>query len=64
MTRNKGPRPVPASMRDQRRKEANERNEAWAKLSPSAQLASLDERGMVAKKQRARIKNLLKGKRS
>ena len=34
------------------------RNEAWAKLTPEQQLASLDERlgkGIGAKKQRARI---------
>ena len=38
--------------------EAKERNEAWAKLTPEQQLASLDERlgkGIGAKKQRARI---------
>ena len=35
-----------------------ERNEAWAQLTPEQQLASLDERlgkGIGAKKQRARI---------
>ena len=38
--------------------EAIVRNEAWAKLTPEQQLASLDERlgkGVGAKKQRARI---------
>ena len=38
--------------------EAKVRNEAWAKLTPEQQLASLDERlgkGIGAKKQRARI---------
>ena len=38
--------------------EATVRNEAWAKLTPEQQLASLDERlgkGIGAKKQRARI---------
>ena len=38
--------------------EAIIRNEAWAKLTPEQQLASLDERlgkGIGAKKQRARI---------
>ena len=38
--------------------EAKIRNEAWAKLTPEQQLASLDERlgkGIGAKKQRARI---------
>ena len=38
--------------------EAKVRNEAWAKLTPEQQLASLDERlgkGIGAKKQRTRI---------
>ena len=38
--------------------EATVRNEAWARLTPEQQLASLDERlgkGIGAKKQRARI---------
>ena len=41
-----------------KQKEAIERNEAWAQLTPEQQLASLDERlgkGIGAKKQRARI---------
>jgi len=38
-----------------KRAEAVERNEAWASLSPKKQLASLDARGMVATKQRAKI---------
>ena len=40
--------------------EAAVRNEAWAKLTPEQQLASLDERlgkGIGAKKQRARIQH-------
>jgi hypothetical protein len=40
--------------------EAIVRNEAWAKLTPEQQLASLDERlgkGIGAKKQRARIQH-------
>ena len=44
-------------MNDKQR-EAIVRNEAWAKLTPEQQLASLDERlgkGVGAKKQRARI---------
>ena len=41
-----------------KQREAIVRNEAWAKLTPEQQLASLDERlgkGIGAKKQRARI---------
>ena len=41
-----------------KQKEAIERNETWAKLTPEQQLASLDERlgkGIGAKKQRAKI---------
>ena len=41
-----------------KQKEAIERNEAWAQLTPEQQLASLDERlgkDVGAKKQRARI---------
>ena len=44
-------------MNDKQR-EAIERNERWAQLTPEQQLASLDERlgkGIGAKKQRARI---------
>ena len=40
--------------------EAKVRNEAWAKLTPEQQLASLDERlgkGIGAKKQRAKIQH-------
>jgi hypothetical protein len=40
--------------------EAIVRNEAWAKLTPEQQLASLDERlgkGIGAKKQRAKIQH-------
>ena len=42
--------------------EANERNAAWAQLSPAQQLKALDERlgkGVGAKKQRARLQNLI-----
>lgn len=38
-----------------KRAQAVERNEAWASLSYKKQLASLDARGMVATKQRAKI---------
>ena len=41
-----------------RQKEAIERNEAWAQLTPEQQIADLDRRlgkGIGAKKQRARI---------
>ena len=41
-----------------KQKEAIERNEAWAQLTPEQQLADLDRRlgkGIGAKKQRARI---------
>ena len=38
-----------------RQEEAKARNKAWAALSPEKQLASLDARGMVAKKQRDKI---------
>ena len=44
--------------KETRHKGATIRNEAWAKLTPEQQLASLDERlgkGIGAKKQRARI---------
>lgn len=42
--------------------EANERNAAWAKLSPAQQLKALDERlgkGVGAAKQRARLQRLI-----
>ena len=41
-----------------KQKEAIERNEAWAQLTPEQQIADLDKRlgkGIGAKKQRARI---------
>ena len=38
-----------------KRTEANERNAAWAKMSPAAQLAYLDKQGLKATKQRAKI---------
>ena len=41
--------------KQQKREEAQERNEAWAELAPAQQLASLDKRNLAAKKQRARI---------
>ena len=43
-----------------KQKEAIERNEAWAQLTPEQQIADLDRRlgnGIGAKKQRARIQN-------
>lgn len=36
-------------------KEAQVRNELWAKLSPTEQLAQLDKLGLVATKQRKKI---------
>lgn len=36
-------------------KEADSRNAAWAKLSPTEQLAHLDKLGLVATKQRKKI---------
>jgi hypothetical protein len=50
-----GPRPDNSA---DKRKEAVERNEAWAGLSPAKQLAELDRRlgrGVGAVKQRARL---------
>ncbi len=44
-----------AADKDQRRLESDARNEAWRKLTPVQQLANLDLKGFVAKKQRARI---------
>jgi hypothetical protein len=40
---------------EQRRKEGEARNNLWANKSPAEQLASLDSRGVVAAKQRAKI---------
>ena len=45
-----------------KRAEANERQEAWSKLSPTQQLEALDRRlgkGVGAAKQRARIQDLI-----
>jgi hypothetical protein len=50
-----GPRP---DNNVDKRKEATERNEAWAELSPAKQLAELDRRlgrGVGAVRQRARL---------
>ena len=42
--------------RENRRLEAEQRNAAWASLSPQEQLKCLDERNLVATKQRNKIK--------
>lgn len=42
-----------------RREEAQERQEAWDKLSPQQQLDSLDKRGHAAAKQRRKIQKKL-----
>ncbi len=50
---------------EQRRKEAAERQEARNKLSPSEQIALLDQRlgkGLGAKKERARLRKLMDAK--
>jgi hypothetical protein len=39
-----------------KRQEANIRNDKWASLTPTEQLADLDRRGYRAVRQRARIK--------
>jgi len=41
-----------------RRREAIERNEAWASLTPEEQLAHLDKHNLRAKRQRARLASL------
>lgn len=41
--------------KDQKRREAKERNERWASLTPAQQLAELDKRGLTAAKQRKKI---------
>lgn len=41
--------------KDQKRREADERNAHWASLSPSEQIAHLDKYGFRAVKQRAKI---------
>jgi len=38
-----------------KRREAEERNDDWASLSPDVQIAHLDKYGFTATKQRARI---------
>ncbi len=48
--------------KDLKHKEATERNEAWAELSPQQQLKQLDYRfgkDVGAKKQRARLQKLV-----
>jgi hypothetical protein len=40
---------------NQKRTEAQARNSAWQTLSPREQIASLDSRKVIAKKQRQRI---------
>lgn len=50
-----------------KREEAKVRNEAWAKLSPKAQLESLDNRlgkGVGAVKQRAKIQSRIDRKKN
>ena len=42
-------------LKEEKRKEAEERNAAWQTLSPEQQLESLDKRHMTATRQRARI---------
>lgn len=54
-----GPRP---DNNEIKASEANERNAAWAKLSPAQQLEALDRRlgkGIGAQKQRARLQGLI-----
>ena len=48
------------SFKTTKQKEALQRNTAWASLTHIQQLKSLDDRGMVAKSQRARIAKKLK----
>lgn len=58
-----GPRP---DNNEYKRSSAEERNSAWAKLSPAQQLEALDRRlgkGKGAAKQRARLKDLMNGKK-
>lgn len=45
--------------KQQRRREAEERNNAWRKMPPKTQLESLNKRKLTATKQRARIARLL-----
>jgi len=41
--------------KEQRQREAVERNERWAALTPEEQMAHLDKLQLTAKKQRAKI---------
>ena len=51
--------------KDQKRREADERNAHWASLSPTEQLAHLDRHNLRAVKQRAKIaRQLSKGSSS
>ena len=45
---------------DQKRKEAEERNSAWAEKSPEEQLAHLDKLKLRAKRQRDKIQTAIK----
>jgi hypothetical protein len=45
--------------REQRRREAVERNQRWAELTPLEQLQILNEREVTATRQRAKIKERL-----
>lgn len=46
-------------LKDLRIKEAAERQEAWSKLTPEAQLKALDSRPGESKRQRARLEALI-----
>tara|TARA_Y100001938_G_C7979092_1_gene373421 strand:+ start:690 stop:842 length:153 start_codon:yes stop_codon:yes gene_type:complete len=46
--------------KDVKRREAEERNEQWAALSPEEQLAHLDRLKLRAKRQRAKIEKSIK----
>jgi len=47
------------SRKEARRKEAKERNSAWSALTPPQQILSLDQRRVVAAKQRNKINKLI-----
>lgn len=49
------PSPPAKERKEKKRREAEDRNAAWAALSPRKQLQSLHDRGHAAVKQRARI---------
>lgn len=52
--------------REERRKNAEQRNQEWQKLTPAQQLAELDARlgvGQGAKKQRQKIERLLQSEK-